>query len=806
MKKKWLGILLLVAMVSLVFSFLTACDDNKGQEDTYYTVTFELDGGEIEGQDVSSGLKVKEGTELSLAAYSPKKDGFTFSGWKNGETAIAADGKITVNANITLTAQWTENEKVFYTVTFELNGGTMAETEVSVESGKTLSLAEYVPDFSGREFIGWKNGDVVYTSDETITVIQNMTLTAQWQTIETDVSVFSFVETADKTGYVLKGFAEEVDQSKYENIVLPGKYNGKPIKEVSSYAFRYCETLKSVDLTLCKDLETIGDNVFYNCMNLESVNLCGLSKLKTLGDGVFGGHYTEKTEKLQTVSFNGCSALESIGQMCFAYQDTLCSVDLSECSSLKSIGRQMFDNCSSLQIVKFPASLETIAENADFFRSCPSLESIEVAVGNLYFESENGVLYTAGKTEIIKYPAASKQTEYIAPASVTSVWGQAFENSENLTKIDFGNCTLSSVGFNAFEDCKNAELTVPFDDRGYYQNATQCELGKGWNSGVKKTVLGEKYYFFEEDFSGIEDGMTTAQQNFTFTAEVLYGEYTCVLTVKNETTGALGSGTDGSYSVALQAGKNTIIVTADCEEKKQQKTFTFEITLDNTLVIDSSLKSDVLNKVSDGFAFTVSVVNKDSVKVSVQDKISVAVDCGYSSGYTELSQATYAITFNADGTIATIVLDFETLLMWDYKVESPFHIKLMFKLSETEKLEAIYEMQYEAAPTFTVTGLDNNFKFNEDLVITVTAISASGTPITPEHIQIKMELWAGNWVDITYSVESNADGVYEIKLSYSSIESNYWNGMMEPFSLAIILTDESGLELARVEYTDCDLA
>ena len=822
MKRKfWASTLALIMVLALCIGAFAACDNGEqdpSTEPTYYTVTFDLDGGTIAGQDVSKGLQIEKGATLNLSNYVPTKEGNSFNGWKAGDMAYAQDDTLTINSNVTLTAQWTANT---YTVTFILAGGEMDETTLSLFYGATLDFSDYIPTRGGYAFQGWKAGDgTEYTADDSLTVQANITLTAQWDLDVSPLDQFEFSEP--ENGEVsLIGVADSFD---LETVVLPAEdADGNKITAIGNRAFQNqydndTSSIKYIYLDGMTYLKAIGQHAFSNIASLEVLSLCGLSNLTEIQSSAF---YCDVSSggapgSLQSVDFTGCESLEIIQQSAFWHQEKLKEVDLSGCTSLKNIERQAFAFCYSLETVKLPYNLQYIggyneeisSKDSQFFWDCNSLKEIIVDPLNLYFESENGVFYTAGKTDLIKYPVASDLSEYIAPASVTSVWGQAFNGAENLKKIDFSKCFLQNIDSNVFTGCINAELTVPFDDRGYYQDGTQCELGNNWNGGVKNTVFGEKYYFFEPTFKGIEDGMTTAQETLSFDAEVLYGKYTCSLTVMNETTQTAGTGENGSYSVALQSGENEITVIARCAEKDAEKTFTFTVTLDDSLTVVSSLKSEGLNNVSDGYEFTVSVQNVEGESISVQNKLKVAVDCGYSApAYTDLIEGTlYTVKYNTDGTVATIALDFEMLLSWFYTVDEPFHIKISYILNDTESIDAIYEMQYGAEPTFTVEGINNNFEFSEDLVITVIAKDASGAPVPVEQIQVKMTLWAGNWKDVTYSVESSANGVYELKLSYDSINNNYWQGMMEPFSVAIILTDESGAESARVEFSNCDLA
>ncbi len=110
MKRKfWASTLALIMVLTLCIGAFAACDnreDDSSTEPTYYTITFDLDGGTIAGQDVSKGLQLEKGATLNLSNYVPTKEGNSFNGWKAGDTAYGQDEKIIINQNITLVAQW----------------------------------------------------------------------------------------------------------------------------------------------------------------------------------------------------------------------------------------------------------------------------------------------------------------------------------------------------------------------------------------------------------------------------------------------------------------------------------------------------------------------------------------------------------------------------------------------------------------------------------------------------------------------------------------------------------------------------
>lgn len=69
----------------------------------------------------------------------------------------------------------------FYTVTYDLNGGTDTGIygDVRVPEGQAVTLAA-APSRSGYSFTGWSDGTTIYQAGASITVHSNMKFTAQW--------------------------------------------------------------------------------------------------------------------------------------------------------------------------------------------------------------------------------------------------------------------------------------------------------------------------------------------------------------------------------------------------------------------------------------------------------------------------------------------------------------------------------------------------------------------------------------------------------------------------------------------------
>ena len=205
-------------------------------------------------------------------------------------------------------------------------------------------------------------------------------------------------------------------------VVIPAEANGVPVTSIGNWAFGYCEGLTSV--TLPASLTAIGEGAFCGCTSLSSL---------TIPDGV-----------------------TSIGDAAFEYCKGMTSVTLP--ASLTSIGDYAFRG-SGLTSVSLPASLTSIGEVA--FSYCYSLTDFVVLEGNENFVVVDGVLFNAGMTALLAYPAGKTGDTYAIPEGATSIGDGAFAGCEELSSITLP-ASLTSIGDYAFYSCYSLpSISIP---------------------------------------------------------------------------------------------------------------------------------------------------------------------------------------------------------------------------------------------------------------------------------------------------------------------------------------------------------
>ncbi|MCH5352932.1 MAG: S-layer homology domain-containing protein, partial [Acutalibacter sp.] len=187
-------------------------EENEPEEEKIpFTVTYKLDAADAVWADETEGDKVEnkeanaDGTVTItlLGSDAAIREGYELTGWKDAddvthelatEPTLDLTG-ITENANVELTAVWTQLVKINYTVTYKLGAddatwadGTTADKTASsftYDGNATISLPA-APTREGYKLSGWDVNGTKQPTGETVSVTNitegmEIVITAQWE-------------------------------------------------------------------------------------------------------------------------------------------------------------------------------------------------------------------------------------------------------------------------------------------------------------------------------------------------------------------------------------------------------------------------------------------------------------------------------------------------------------------------------------------------------------------------------------------------------------------------------------------------
>ena len=191
--------------------------------------------------------------------------------------------------------------------------------------------------------------------------------------------------------------------------------------------------------------------------------------------------------------------------------------------------------------------------NQSFFGSMEGIDQIEeyiVALGNPKYESADGVLYTKGFTEIIRYPLAKADADYTIPATVIRIQDSAFRDNVILTSVvipdsvtsigelAFYGCSsilgvvlgknVETIETYAFYDCSRiVEITIPDDVKEIGVYAFGYD-----NTNIKKVIVPNGVTSIHEVFLGGWYGLRQVEEYVVASGNTIYESADGVLFTK----------------------------------------------------------------------------------------------------------------------------------------------------------------------------------------------------------------------------------------------------------------------------------
>ncbi|MDE7439781.1 MAG: leucine-rich repeat domain-containing protein [Clostridia bacterium] len=324
---------------------------------------------------------------------------------------------------------------------------------VAQNLGYTGSLEEFIDMISGKDGKDGVGIDNAYIDEEGCLILvltNNKTINCgKVSTSNVEKQDFQYVtikENNEVTGYSIIGIntGTVVDS----DLIIPSSYQGKPVKEIATEAFKDNKYFTSV--TIPDSITTIGNSAFSGCTDLATVKI---------GSGVtsIGSYAFDNCSSLAEIRYAGDMSswcgLNVSGLMRYGTKNRKLFIDNVEIkgnlvipNSVTTVGRFAFNNCSLLVSITIPNSVTTIGDYA--FSGCSSLTSITIP---------NSVTSIGSWA----FALCTNLTNITIPNSVTIIGSSAFENCSSLKSVTLSS-SLTSIQYATFGGCSSlTSVTIP---------------------------------------------------------------------------------------------------------------------------------------------------------------------------------------------------------------------------------------------------------------------------------------------------------------------------------------------------------
>ena len=420
----------------------------------------------------------------------PMKQGYTFDGWyldnNTWQIPLLEDSLLdeTVSTDLNVYAKWIEN-KTMYSVSFETNGGTSVENinDIIIQISPETNKADNV-------FLGWYTNPNLDDSSK-VTFPYSLTcdtvLYAKWTPIFTEGLQFSLQQNTNT--YAVTGYSGTKN-----TIEIPIQYNGLPITEISTNAFK--SNTQIISVSIPDSVIMIGADAFSECSNLNHVKMS--SKLRVLESGAFSNctkiEHVDLPDTLTTIgegTFLDCTNLKelylsnnltsigtniikgctSLKKLTMPGSITLSSLvddvknipdsltDLLIADGSESVCEKMLYGHDNIKYITISSTVTSIGKNA--FAGCTSLTSIIVSKDNTSYKFSESALYSKDGKILIQYAIGLSEESVTIPSGVSIISDSAFYECTALKNI-FIPSGVTHIGSSSFSECENLlNISIP---------------------------------------------------------------------------------------------------------------------------------------------------------------------------------------------------------------------------------------------------------------------------------------------------------------------------------------------------------
>lgn len=296
------------------------------------------------------------------------------------------------------------------------------------------------------------------------------------------------------------------------------------VKGICTDAFRDNPTITSVSIP--SSVTVIGKQAFVNCAKLTNISVDANNSDYSSENGVLFDR--DKTHLIQCpagftndsynipdsvkfiddYAFNGCSitsvnipsGLTRICDTAFSNVN-LSNITVDKNSTIYSSENGVLYSKDKSQLILYPIGNDqtsfTLPANVKSINNlalsgCYNLTSILVDKSNTAFTSDNGVLYNKDKTKLIQYPIANTQKSYTVPDGVIDIGTQSFDSCLYLTSITLPS-SIKNLEYGCFSYCMNLNTFTIASNDAHFGDSLFVYCGENFTIYAHKNSSADTY-------------------------------------------------------------------------------------------------------------------------------------------------------------------------------------------------------------------------------------------------------------------------------------------------------------------------
>ena len=469
-------------------------EDGKITEDQALIITFKTNGGELAEKQVKSAYK---GDTVTL--LNPSKDKAYFMGWyfKEDFSGDRVSEIRDIQENKTVYAKWVNETPDEYFTWDETtsNGVTTARVTGLTNLGRELSEivipsthnGKNVTYITGTTFKNNSNMKVLCIPESVTgmniqtfngsTNLEDLTIPISLQAVQASYNYFTEC-TKLKNVHFLKGSGVGpgygAGSNGYNYTKMPWYISNadvltvefdEGITTIGANTFLQCNNVRVIEAP--STITAINASAFQGCTSLQNEDVTKLLSNPNVSTGNYAfagctgitGYLNLDDIAVASYMFQGCTGIEEV-----SLNKSIGRASFNGCSSLKriaigenaSMNIEAFLNCSGLEDLTIPISLQAVQASYNYFSGCTKLKNVHFlkgsGVGPGYGAGNNGYNYT-------KMPWYISNAEVLTVTfdeGITTIGANTFLQCENVRVIEAPS-TLTNINASAFQGCTSLQ-------------------------------------------------------------------------------------------------------------------------------------------------------------------------------------------------------------------------------------------------------------------------------------------------------------------------------------------------------------